>query len=126
VRIDPASANRYLQIFERLSGLRVADFEKLAALEYASMQRELLNELPSRQRRSALETKAKAKFDQQIVAISKVERASYLVTDDDGLAKYAARCNLQTRRVADLPLPTLNDAQIPLDLNSPPDIPEEY
>jgi hypothetical protein len=125
VRIDPATANRYLQIFERLKGFRVADFEKLAALEYAYMQRALLNEMPPKQRRSAIETKAKAKFDQQIVAISKVEHAIYLVTDDDGLARYAARFNLETKRVADLPLPEATDAQIPLDLDPPPDLPEE-
>ena len=84
VRIEPELVNRYLQILERLRGFRVADFDKLAALEFAAMQRAIIAAVPRKRRRTETTTRARAKFDQQIVAISKRERAAFIVTMTTG------------------------------------------
>src|ERR1035437_10275887 len=50
-------------------------------------------------------TKSAMKFDRQIVAIALVSGASILYSDDDGVAKFAAGCGVEVKRVADLPVP---------------------
>ena len=119
VRMDAAVAVRHLQIFERLRGLRVADFDKLAAIEFADMQRQMLADLPRRARKVEAGSRARAKFDQQILAIAKVERAQFIVTDDDGLTKLARRFGLEAKSVGDLSVPPVEDGQGLLALEPP-------
>lgn len=118
VKIDPPAVAQYLAIFERLRGLRFADFDKLAAIEFSVIQRQILAERPVRQRRSELDSRSRAKFDHQIVAIAKVERSDFIVTDDVGLARYAKRFGLRCQGVGKLDLPP-SDAQGSLPLERP-------
>jgi hypothetical protein len=67
------------------------------------MQRQLLN-IRGRLRKRELDTRAKAKFDQQIVAISRVENVTTIYSDDEGLAKFASHFGIKTIGIADLPL----------------------
>jgi hypothetical protein len=50
------------------------------------------------------------KFDRQIVAISLVNGATVLYSDDDGVAKFAAGCGLKVKRVVDLPVPASQES----------------
>lgn len=118
VKVEPSAASQYLALVERLRGIRIADFNKVAAIEFAIMQRQLLGEMPRRLRKLEAETRAKAKFDQQIVAIAKVELADFIVTDDQGLARYAKHFGLRALGVGDLDLPPV-DAQGSLPLDPP-------
>lgn len=118
VKIDPPAVAQYMAIFERLRGLRFAEFDKLAAIEFAIMQREILAERPAKQRRSEIGARSRAKFDQQIVAIAKVEQSDFIVSDDAGLARYAKRIGLNCVGVGKLDLPP-SDAQGSLPLEPP-------
>lgn len=113
VKVDPGAVEQYLSIVERLRGIRISDFDTRAAVEFADMQRGLLAQR-RRIKRSELETRAKAKFDQQIVAIAKVEQATLLVSDDDGLRRFAERFGLRVARLAELPPPPESQPELAL------------
>lgn len=125
VKVEPESAAGYLTIMERARGFKIAPFGTKAAVEFAEMQRKLLG---SRQRikRGDLETRARAKFDQQIVAIAKVEGASIIYSDDLGLQSYARHFGLEAIGIREMPMPPPSDLQQELPLEPPePEIPRE-
>ncbi|NNM71418.1 PIN domain-containing protein [Enterovirga aerilata] len=125
VKVEPESAAEYLSIMERARGFKISPFGIKAAIEFAEMQRQLLG---SRRRikRGDLETRARAKFDQQIVAIAKAEGASVIYSDDSGLKTYAKHFGLETLGIRDLPTPPPSDLQQELPLEPPePEIPAE-
>ena len=107
----------------RAKGFRVAPFGDRAAVEFAEMQRQLLS-ARERRRPADVETRAKAKFDQQIVAIARVEGAKTIYSDDDGLRRYAERFGLVVEGVADLRMPPARDLQQELPLEPPEPVPE--
>lgn len=78
----------------------VAAFDQIAAVECAC-----LNDPALQKKRGPKETKAKVKFDRQILAIAKVAGAHTLYTDDKQLIARAAVNGLKTVRMQDLPLP---------------------
>ncbi|MFN0170629.1 MAG: hypothetical protein ACKV22_29760 [Bryobacteraceae bacterium] len=85
------------------SVLRIGDFDERAAVELAMRLR---NAIKSGGPREGMRiTKSAMKFDRQIVAISLVNGARLLYSDDDGVEKFASSCGLATKRVADLPVP---------------------
>lgn len=75
---------------------RIAPFATMAAVEYAAMHGQRLG-LPTSNR-------TKAKFDEQIVAISRVENAQIIYSDDKGIAKLASP-KIKVIGIAELPLP---------------------
>jgi len=82
------------------AAFHVAAFDQIAAVECAC----LID--PALQKKLApKETKAKVKFDRQILAIAKVAGAHTLYTDDKRLIARAAANGLKTIRMQDLPLP---------------------
>jgi hypothetical protein len=82
----------------------VAAFDIKAALELSILRD------PDLQGKKDLDdntTRAKIKFDRQIVAIAKVRGADCLYTDDGNLAKVSRNNRIAAVRIWDIPLPPL-------------------
>jgi predicted nucleic acid-binding protein len=75
---------------------RVAPFDAMAAVEYAAMHAARLGK--------ATTNRTKAKFDEQIVAIARVENATIIYSDDGDIAKLASP-RMQVLGIGSLPLP---------------------
>ncbi len=94
--------HQYLTRFKVSKNFTVASFDEMAAIELA-----LLND-PDLQSSRALDpqiTKAKIKFDRQVVAIAKVHGAKRIITDDGHLAMVAQRNGIVPTMTWQLPLP---------------------
>lgn len=100
VGAEPAAAAEYLAVLDKSRHFSIADFDQLAAVEFAEMQR--LRKADPRVPRAAV--RAKAKFDDQIVAISKVRRAGVVYSDDPDVQKLAQYFGLRAVGIAALPL----------------------
>jgi predicted nucleic acid-binding protein len=75
---------------------RIAPFDTMAAVEYSSMHAQRLGK--------AATNRTKAKFDEQIVAISRVENVQVIYSDDGDIAKLA-NPKIKVMGIAELPLP---------------------
>lgn len=104
VRVEPEQAAEYASQVQRLRGSVVAPFDMRAAIEFAEMQKAVISERGRRVPKGFVESRAKAKFDQQIVAIAKANGATVMYTDDAGLGKYAKRFGIEAIGVSALPL----------------------
>jgi hypothetical protein len=94
------AAPQWLQLLHKSRHFRVASFDERAALEFAATQAERRvtgNKAPAT-------TRAKAKFDDQIVSIAAVEGASKIYSDDPHIKKLAGR-RFEVIGIGDLPLP---------------------
>lgn len=87
---------------------RSAPFDVLAAVECAEMAKRRLGARMSRAE------KAKAKFDEQIVAIGRAEGAEIIYSDDGGIRELAGE-GVKVLGMADMPLPP-SEAQRSFDL----------
>ena len=105
VKADPGKVGDYLSRLQRIRGCTVAPFSIRAAVEFAEMQRVMIGEQPRRKQKAETESRAKAKFDQQIVAIARAEGVGTIYSDDMGLGRFAARFGITRVGVADLALP---------------------
>lgn len=115
VRTKPEIVPELLGQLQRIRGVEIVPFAIKAAIEFSEMQRVILTTRGKRAK-GETETRAKAKFDQQIVAIAKSEGASTIYSDDHGLASYATRFKLAVIGIADLPLsPDSAQASLPLE-----------
>jgi hypothetical protein len=83
--------------------IRVGDFDERAAIELAARLHAAIKAGDPRE--GVRITKTAMKSDRQIVAISLVNGARVLYSNDDGVEKFAAGCGLAVKRVADLPVP---------------------
>lgn len=97
---------KYIKILDSEAVFKIADFNKLAAIETAELARE---DLTKRDRSDKNITQAKLKFDRQIIAITKVNGADTIYSDDINLSKRAKRAGLKVIGIAELPLPPEND-----------------
>lgn len=94
------AAPEWLAILHKSRHFRIAGFDERAAVEFAATQAE---RIASGQKNEGA-TRAKAKFDDQIVAIAAVEGASVIYSDDPHIKKLAGS-RFVVIGVADLPLP---------------------
>lgn len=108
-----AAGPEWLRIVSESRAMRVSPFDLRAAVEFAAIQAER-----KRTGNKSAEPKQKAKFDDQIIAIAKVEGADVIYSCDDGLAK-AAPAGIEVLSVTALPLPP-QDPQIALPLENAP------
>lgn len=95
-----------LSIIKRSKHFRISPFDERAAVEYAAVQAE-------RRRngtKSEAPTRAKAKFDDQIVAIAAIEGATAIYSDDDHIKKLAGT-KFEVFGIEDLLLPREDDQQ---------------
>lgn len=106
---------------ERSAVFRVAAFDKRAAIELALITNASLK--TAREMREAqTATAAKIRFDRQIVAITKVQQATAIYSDDGDLIAFAEANAIPCTRVADLPVPeSARQLRIPLEQTNPPD-----
>lgn len=126
VKTRPEKASEYISQLQRLKGCKIAPFAERAAIEFADLQRSSGG--PGKRRAARdLDTRAKAKFDQQIVAIARAENASRIYSDDKGLAAYAKRIGIESIGIADLDLsPESKQGSLPLEsLEAAPDRDED-
>ncbi len=79
------AAPEWLAIIHKSRHFRIADFDERAAVEFAATQAE---RIASGQKNEGT-TRAKAKFDDQIVAIAAVEGASVIYSDDPHIKRLA-------------------------------------
>ena len=105
---------QYLQILNSTQCFRIVDFDQRAAVELASMTREALESGDLRAGTTA--TRAKLKFDRQIIAIARVHRQTTIYSDDSDIAKLAAALELEVIPISALPTPP-EDAQLALSLD---------
>lgn len=92
----------YLGRFKASKNFTVAPFDELAAIELALLDDP---DLKSARLLDPQLTKAKIKFDRQVVAIAKVQGAKRIITDDGNLAKVAQRNGIIPTMTWELPLP---------------------
>lgn len=117
------AAPQYLDIMRNSRFFQVSPFGTTAAVEAAELMRQRIAKLGTL-KGDALDSRAKVKFDQQIVAIARVTRATIMYTDDDGLQKLATSLGITAKGIASLPLPP-EDPQTALDFTPPPETPIE-
>ena len=105
------SAPEWLAILHKSRQFRIVGFDERAAVEFAATQ---ANRRASGQKNEGA-TRAKAKFDDQIVAIAAVEGAEVIYSDDPHIKKLAGS-RVEVVGIAELPLPR-QDAQLKLQLD---------
>ena len=96
---DEAGQMRSSAVFD------IVPFDVHAATELAEIMRAELAEQGRTGLRDEAETRAKLKFDRQIVAIAKVSGATELYAHDRGLVTVAARIGIRVIQLQDLTLP---------------------
>lgn len=112
VHAGPAGPE-YLRILNGVRCFRIADFDQRAAVELATITHEALK--GGDLRAGTTTTRAKLKFDRQIIAIARVQGQSAIYSDDDDIAKLADSLDLEVIPISELPLPP-EDRQLSLDL----------
>lgn len=103
IRAGKVAASQYLAVIRKSAHFHIESFDERAAIEVALMTKGAIDR--GDKRAGSAETWAKVKFDRQIVAISKVNGASVIYTDDANLAAFAKAQGLRTLGVAELPVP---------------------
>ena len=109
-----SAGSEYLQILNATRCFQIVDFDQRAAVELASMTREALGSGDLRAGTNA--TRAKLKFDRQIIAIARVCRQTTIYSDDSDIAKLAAVLDLKVIPISALPPPPEN-TQLALSLD---------
>lgn len=94
------AAPEWLAMLHKSRHFRIASFDERAAVEFAATQAERMAAGP----KTEGATRAKAKFDDQIVAIAAVEGATAIYSDDPHIKRLAGG-RFGVVGVADLPLP---------------------
>ena len=90
----------FLRIIGSSRHFRIVAFDERAAVEFAARQAER----KAAGAKSSAQTRAKAKFDDQIVSIAAVENATVIYSDDPDIKKLAGS-RFEVIGVAMLPLP---------------------
>lgn len=90
----------FLQILGSARHFRIVGFDQRAAVEFAARQAERIGGGG----RAPATTRAKAKFDDQIVAIASIEGATTIYSDDEDIAKLAEG-RFEVTKIAAIPLP---------------------
>jgi predicted nucleic acid-binding protein len=105
----------YLNIMSKQGCFRVVAFDQRAAIDVAARTFEA-RQAGNRKGGSPHASKAKIKYDRQIVAIAVVEGATAIYSDDDHVCAYAKEAKIDSYRLADLPLPPEDPQQsLPFD-----------
>lgn len=111
------AAERFFTVIRTSRYFQVTPFGTTAAIEAAEIMRKRIA-LHGRLTDAEVKSRAKIKFDIQILAIANVSRAAALYTDDRDLQKLAKAAGLSSQGFLDLPLPPEDDQQS-LDLPPP-------
>ena len=90
----------WLATLHNKKAVRIAPFDEMAAIECAALAR-------TRKSRNPSATRTKAKFDEQIVAITVTSRAEEILSDDSDISALAPP-GIVVRGIAELDLPPEN------------------
>lgn len=93
---------QYLDIISRSARFKIAPFGTRAAVEAAAAHRDALR---AGDKKEGVPSWLKVKFDRQIVAIAKIERADTIYSNDEDIGRFSARDGLQVITLEDLPAP---------------------
>jgi predicted nucleic acid-binding protein len=97
----------YLDEIENASHFIVRSFDQKAAVELAALYQTMDAKLSKRARKVGnSDTKAKMKFDRQIVAIAKSNGATTIYSDDNGVKNFAAEVGITVVKTHELPYPS--------------------
>src|SRR5882724_8149483 len=99
--------NAIIQELTKAAKFLIAPFDLRSALELSLMSDAALSRA---ERHAGVDTRAKVKFDRQIVAIAKTFGARAVYSEDNGLRAIATRENLPAFGVSDIKMPTKNQA----------------
>ncbi len=110
-----ADKARVLNEISNAYAFKVQPFDALAAIEVAMLTDA---DLQSNKKLTPNETKAKIKYDRQIIAIAKVSAVQTIYSDDGGLGRKAVANGITVVKTSDLPLP-IEEPQATLDLKEP-------
>lgn len=103
VRSDEGTT-KLIESIRKRSSIRILPFDAAAAYEAAYILRGAFDQTGNKKANSN-GTWPKIKYDRQIIAIAKVNKATMIYSDDDGLIGEANRVGLNTTRSSELPLP---------------------
>lgn len=107
------AAQQYIEILRSQKAISIGSFEQRAAIEAGLLLgEEFSSALPAEQEKRAV------KFDIQILAIAKVNRADKIIATDTQLLKRASRVGISIEHLSQLPLPP-TPPQLPLSLPQP-------
>jgi predicted nucleic acid-binding protein len=115
IRADGAR-ERYQQLLSKNPFIQVAPFDKKAATECALILADVL----SKREKSGI-SKAKFKFDWQIVATAITNNADIIYSEDGDIERYAKYAKIRFVRPSSLPIPE-SAKQRALDLDAPDDL----
>lgn len=107
------AGTKQIEIFQKSRYLRIAPFDAKAAIECALLLHENLE--AGDFKGGLTGTRAKAKFDHQIIAIAKAENVKIIYSDDPDIRKLAARVGIHSIATHELDVP-VEDRQERLDL----------
>jgi len=97
-----ADKSRILNEIHETHVFQMQSFDEIAAIEVAMMTG--IGEIKTKGR-ATIETKAKVKYDRQIIAIAKVNNIMTIYSDDKALGEKARANGITVFTTADLPLP---------------------
>ena len=103
----------YLARLERSSHFEFGDFDRRAAVEFATSV--AMAKGAGDKRRGMAKTCAKAKFDEQVVAIAKVHNVIAIYSDDKDIADLCATTLIKVIPVRELSEPPEEQAELPFD-----------
>lgn len=100
----------YLSVLNTHSCFKIVDFDQRAAIETAAALRTAIDK--GNKREGIQASWAKVKFDRQIIAISKVEGATSVYSDDEDIKKLAQNSGIKVIGISELPLPPQKDLDL--------------
>lgn len=112
VHADEA-AEGYLEVLGKSVRFRIAPFDERAAVELAVITREAIRKGDLRAGTDL--TRAKLKFDRQIIAIARVAGESVIYSDDTGVAALGSALGLRVIRTYNLPSPPSEQTSLTYD-----------
>ena len=97
------AGSRYLETLSSVRCFRIEPFDQRAAVELAAMTRDAIAAGDLRAGTTA--TRAKLKFDRQIIAVARTWQQTTIYSDDEDIAKLASALELEVVPVHALPKP---------------------
>jgi predicted nucleic acid-binding protein len=101
----------YLERLSSMKNILIKPFDEKAAIELAA--REVEDREKGSKRAGSGSSWAKLRFDRQIVAIARTNRATRIYSDDEDVMKFATRLEIKVVRTWELPLPSAKQINIP-------------
>jgi predicted nucleic acid-binding protein len=101
---------QYLDQLSSMKNILIKSFDELAAIELAA--REVEDRERGGKRGSSASPWAKLRFDRQIVAIARTNKARRIYSDDEDVRTFATPLQIEVVRTWELPLPSAKQIDI--------------